>query len=68
MEKAQTTPQRDTELFECRERGNILGAEVSRLKGRVGTLTGIALGLGGGLVLATGAFIGSWLNGRKRTE
>lgn len=66
MEKAQT-PQRD-DLFECNERGNRLAAEVHRLKGRVATRTQIALGLGGALVLATGALIGSWVKGKTDND
>ena len=66
MEKATTN--RDPELFECQERNLSQGAEIHRLKGRVRSATQIALGLGGALVLATGALIGSWVAGSKRSE
>ena len=68
MEKAQTTPTRDKELFECHEKSTIMGAEMSRLQGRLATMTQVALGLGGALILATGAAVGSWVSGRKRGQ
>lgn len=68
MEKAQTPQERDKSLQECHDRGNQLSAEVHRLQGRLATATQVALGLGGALVLATGALIGSWVTGKKRTE